>query len=323
MIVAASLAAVEETAAALVPLLIGGIPLLAIVVALTTWLLAGRTLRPVRAMTAEAGRITVTDLGRRIPLPGPNDEIRQLGETLNLMLDRLQRSVARQHRFVADASHELKSPVASLLTMAEVAFQNPERITMTRFTTDVGIEARRLALIVDDLLILASSDEGAFTLQPVSFDLAKLVAEETAHLAATGIEVNLDRATSSPVVADRRRIAQVVRNLVDNAARHAHRRIWIEIGLVEGAVELVVADDGPGIAKTDRERVFERFVRLDDSRSRAEGGTGLGLAVAQAIVHAHNGSIDIIDDPQYPGAVLRIRLRDRLPGARQDEDVVG
>ena len=308
VIVAASLAAVEDTAAALIPRLVGGIPLLAIVVAATTWMLAGRTLRPVRAMTAEADRITVTDLGRRIPLPAPDDEIRQLGETLNLMLDRLERSVARQRRFVANASHELKSPVASLLTMAEVASQHPERITATRFTADVGIEARRLSLLVDDLLTLARSDEGAFTLEPVAFDLAQLVTEETAHLAATPIEVNLERATSSVVVADRRRMAQVVRNLVDNAARHAHSRIWIEVGQVDGGVELVVADDGPGIPHTDRERVFERFIRLDDARSRTQGGTGLGLAVAQAIVHAHGGTIDIVDDPRYPGAAILVRL---------------
>ena len=308
VIVAASLASVEDTAAALIPRLVGGIPLLAIVVAATTWMLAGRTLRPVRAMTAEADRITVTDLGRRIPLPAPDDEIRQLGETLNLMLGRLERSVARQRRFVADASHELKSPVASLLTMAEVASQHPERITPTRFTADVGIEARRLSLLVDDLLTLARSDEGAFTLEPVAFDLAQLITEETAHLAATPIEVNLERVTSSVVVADRRRMAQVVRNLVDNAARHAHSRIWIEVGQVDGGVELVVADDGPGIPQTDRERVFERFIRLDDARSRTQGGTGLGLAVAQAIVHAHGGTIHIVDDPRYPGAAILVRL---------------
>ncbi|MDP3984004.1 MAG: ATP-binding protein [Acidimicrobiia bacterium] len=311
VIVAASLAGVDDATAALVPLLVGGIPLLALVVAATTWLLAGRTLRPVRAMTAEADRITVSDLGRRIPLAAPDDEIRRLGETLNLMLDRLERSVARQRRFVADASHELKSPVASLLTMAEVASQHPERVSGTRFAIDVGIEARRLSLLVDDLLTLARSDEDAFTLEPVAFDLAMLVTEETVHLAASQIEVNLGGAKSLAVVADRRRMAQVVRNLVDNAARHAHSRIWVEVGHVDGEVELVVADDGPGIPEADRVRVFERFVRLDDSRSRTHGGTGLGLAVAQAIVHAHGGIIGIIDDPRYPGAVVRIRL----PGA--------
>lgn len=321
VIVAASLATVEDTAAALVPLLVGGIPLLAVVVAATTWLLAGRTLRPVRAMTAEAGRITVTDLGRRIPLPVPYDEIRRLGETLNLMLDRLERSVARQRRFVADASHELKSPVAALLTMAEVESQHPERIAGTRFAADIGIEARRLALLVDDLLTLARSDEGAFTLEPVAFDLAQLVAEETAHLATTQIDVDLERVTSSEVVADRRRIAQVVRNLVDNAARHAHTRIWIEVAQADGGVEMIFADDGPGIPKTERERVFERFVRLDDSRSRTQGGTGLGLAVALAIVHAHGGIIDIIDHPHYSGAAVRIRLHSRfltLPATQDD-----
>jgi signal transduction histidine kinase len=308
VIVAVSLASIEAAASALIPLLMVGIPLLVLLVGAATWFLAGRTLRPVRAMSEEAERITVTDLGRRIPLPGTRDEIRGLGETLNRMLGRLDTAVTRQRRFVADASHELKSPVAALLTMAEVASQHPERIDLASFASHLETEVRRLGLLIDDLLTLARSDEGAFDLEPGVFDLAALVAEETAHLESSAVKPDLGRVERADVEADRRRIAQVVRNLVDNAARHAHTGIWIETRREQDRVELVVADDGPGIPPADRQRAFERFVRLDDARSRSEGGTGLGLAVVQAIVQAHGGSAEFIDDGSYLGAVIRVRL---------------
>jgi signal transduction histidine kinase len=308
VIVALSLASIEAAASALVPLLMAGIPVLVLLVGSATWFLAGRTLRPVRAMSEEAERITVTDLGRRIPLPGTRDEIRGLGETLNRMLGRLDTAVTRQRRFVGDASHELKSPVAALLTMAEVASQHPERIDLASFALHLETEVRRLGLLVDDLLTLARSDEGAFDLEPGVFDLATLVAEETAHLESSVVKPDLGGVDRADVEADRRRIAQVVRNLVDNAARHAHTGIWIETRRVDDQAEFVVADDGPGVPPADRQRAFERFIRLDDARSRSEGGTGLGLAVVQAIVQAHGGSVEFIDDERYPGAVIRVRL---------------
>jgi signal transduction histidine kinase len=319
VIVAVSLASIDAAASALVPLLMVGIPVLVLLVGSTTWFLAGRTLRPVRAMSEEAERITVTDLGRRIPLPGTRDEIRGLGETLNRMLSRLDTSVTLQRRFVGDASHELKSPVAALLTMAEVASRHPERIDLASFALHLETEVRRLGLLVDDLLTLARSDEGAFDLEPGVFDLAALVAEETAHLESSAAKPDLSGVERADVEADRRRITQVVRNLVDNAARHTRTGIWIETRCVHDQVELVVADDGPGIPPADRQRAFERFVRLDDGRGRVEGGTGLGLAVVQAIVQAHGGSVEFTDHDRHPGAVIRVRLPAVFRGPRRGE----
>ncbi len=308
ILVAGSLAAAEAATTTLTPLLIGGIPLLALVVGVTTWILAGRTLKPVRSMTEEAGQITATDLGRRIPLPGTRDEIQLLGRTLNQMLDRLATSIAAQRRFVADASHELKSPVTSLLTMAEVASNHPERVDTARFAADIHTEARRLALLVEDLLTLARSDEGAMALQPTRFDIGNLIQEETARLWATGVAVHLEQAAPVIINADRRRVAQAIRNVVDNAARHARRDIWIETHQTHDQIEILIADDGPGIPEANRERVFERFVRLDEARSRDQGGTGLGLAVVQTIIKAHGGSVQVVDHSTYPGAAIRIHL---------------
>jgi signal transduction histidine kinase len=308
VLVAGSLAAAEAATTTLTPLLVGGIPFLALVVGVTTWILAGRTLKPVRLMTEEAGLITVTDLGRRIPLPGTRDEIQLLGKTLNQMLDRLEASISAQRRFVADASHELKSPVTSLLAMAEVASQHPQMIDVERFAADAHAEARRLALLVDDLLTLARSDEGALVFQRSRFDLTDLLAEETRRLWPTGKTVHLEGVTPVIVEADRRRIAQAMRNVIDNAARHAKGNIWIESLVTHDQVDVLIADDGPGISQADRQKVFERFIRLDEARSRDGGGTGLGLAVVQTIINAHGGTVGVTDHPAYPGAVIRIRL---------------
>lgn len=308
VLVAGSLAAAEAAASALTPLLIGGIPLLALVVGVTTWMLAGRTLKPVRLMTEEASQITATDLGRRIPSPDTRDEIQLLAETLNRMLERLDASITTQRRFIADASHELKSPVTSLLAMTEVASQHPERIDVERFASDAHAESRRLALLVDDLLTLARSDEGALVLEPTRFDLADLIAEETSRLWPAHITVHLEGVVPIIIDGDRRRIGQVIRNVVDNAVRHARGNVWIETHTSPHQVDILIADDGPGIPPASREEVFDRFIRLDDARSRDQGGTGLGLAVVRTIVEAHGGNIEVVDHSGYTGAVIRIRL---------------
>lgn len=307
ILVAGSLAAAEAATSTLTPLLIWGIPLLALVVGVTTWMLAGRTLRPVRLMTEEAGRITASDLERRIPLPGGGDEIQRLAETLNQMLDRLDHSIAAQRRFVADASHELKSPLASLLAMTEVALQHPETIDLGRFAADAHDESKRLALLVDDLLTLARSDERAFVLERFPFDLSALLTEEASRL-SLGVTVHVAQTEPIFIEADRRRLAQAVRNVIDNASRHAAGNVWVETREADDCVDIVVVDDGPGIPNADREKIFDRFVRLDDARSRDQGGTGLGLSVVQTIVEAHGGSVAVIDHPKHTGAAIRIRL---------------
>lgn len=306
VVAASSLAHAEDAADALAGPLFVGVPSLVALVAGTTWILVGRALRPVRAMTEEADRITASRLDRRIPVPYTGDEIGLLGTTLNSMLDRLDASVKRQRQLVADASHELKSPVASLLTMAEVAGATPGWFSVSELAADVAAEARRLALLVDDLLTLARSDEGRFDLEIAPVDLAQVVSEQVAGHPWGGFDVT--GLASIVVPGDHRRLGQVVRNLLDNAARHASRTVWVETGERDGDAVLVVADDGPGIPPAERSRIFERFVRLDDARSREEGGTGLGLSVVRAIVEGHGGSVRVVDDDRFPGAVFAVTL---------------
>lgn len=308
VVVVGSLASVNRAIATLIPMLAVGIPLLVMIGALMTWGLVGRSLRPVGKMIAQAEGITLAKLDRRIDVPDSQDEIRHLAETLNGMLDRLESSVARQRRFVSDASHELKSPVASLLTMAEVVESARAQIDMKEFAGDVAGEARRLALLVEDLLTLSRADEDHFQLDCTSFDLAELVREEVGSKAVSGVSFDVSGLAATYVHLDRRRMRQLARNLLDNATRHADKRVWVESGGGSGSSYLLIADDGPGIPKSRREEIFDRFVRLDDARSRAAGGTGLGLAVVKAIVEAHGGTVHVVDDDRFPGAVLRIDL---------------
>ncbi|NIA25457.1 MAG: HAMP domain-containing protein [Gammaproteobacteria bacterium] len=306
--VVGSLAPVRGAVATLGPMLAVGIPLLVVVVAWMTWVLVGRSLRPVEDMITRADGITFARLSRRIQMPEGNDEIHHLAGTLNRMLDRLESSVIRQRRFVSDASHELKSPVASLLTMAEVAESARTQIEMKEFAGDVAGEARRLALLVEDLLILSRADEDHFQLERTSFDLAELVREEVGSMDIVDVSFDVSGLAATHVHVDRRRMRQLARNLLDNAVRHTGGRVWVEAGAREGSTYLVVADDGPGIPQNRREEIFGRFVRLDDARSRVVGGTGLGLAVVKAIVEAHGGTVQVVDDDRFPGAVFRVDL---------------
>lgn len=308
IVVVGSLAPVEGTVATLEPMLAVGIPLLVFVVALMTWLLVGRSLRPVEEMITEAEGISLAKLDRRVPVPTSHDEIRHLADALNEMLDRLETSVNRQRRFVSDASHELKSPVASILIMAEVAKTVPDHFDVGQLAGDVAGEARRLALLVDDLLILARFDERGLDLETAASDLAESVAEAVDAIPPGEIHIDASGLGEAPAHVDRRRMTQVARNLLDNAVRHADSRVWVTSGASDGSVWFLVADDGPGIPEDLRVEVFNRFVRLDDARARSEGGTGLGLAVVKAIVEAHGGSVRAVDDDRYPGAVFRVEI---------------
>lgn len=308
VLAAASLDGVGRATRTLLPLLAIGVPLITLLVAMTIARLTRRAFLPIDEMTRQADTISYSDLHRRVPEPGPDDEIGRLAVVLNRMLDRLDSAASRQRQFTADASHELKSPIATLLTMAEVAGANPDGFTVADLAGDVAEQSRRLAALVDDLLTLAHSDERGLRLRRESFDLARVVFDEVATGAAVGIAVDMDGAAPAVLQADRRRIGQVVRNLLDNAIHHATSTVRVETGLLDGRATLRVGDDGPGIAEADRGRIFERFVRLDEGRSRLAGGTGLGLAVVRSIVDAHGGTIAVGDDPDLGGASITVTL---------------
>ncbi|WP_026401906.1 sensor histidine kinase [Actinomadura rifamycini] len=284
--------------------MLAGLPPLLAVVAGVTWLVTRRALRPVEAVRAELAEITVSgDLSRRVPVPEARDEVGRLAATTNATLAALEDSVAKQRAFVADASHELRSPIASLRTQLEVAAAHPELLDVPGAVDDVV----RLQHLAADLLLLARIDAGERP-PPRPVRVAELVRDELDRRAAgdrVPVRASVDgdpRVTGVPG-----RLARVLGNLLDNAERHADRVVRLTAGREGRDVVLRVADDGPGVPAADRERVFERFVRLDDARSRDEGGAGLGLAIARDLVAAHGGTLTVRDAPEG-GALFEVRL---------------
>ncbi len=269
------------------------------------WYLAGRALRPVEAIRAEAASITHTTIHRRVPVPATHDEISRLASTMNEMLDRLEDASTRQRRFVSDASHELRSPVASIRTQLEVALRRPGRDDWPMVAERVLAEDERLEQAVADLVELARLDEGVAYSDLAEVDLDEVVFEECSRERA--IPVDTSGVSGGRVNGRRDALARSVRNLVDNACRHAESRVAVTLQTTDGTVELVVTDDGPGIAPEDRTRVFERFTRLDEGRARDAGGMGLGLAVVRSTVERHGGTVTIEDaDPHGARMVVRI-----------------
>ncbi|MBB4987318.1 MULTISPECIES: sensor histidine kinase [Streptomyces] len=285
--------------------LLVGLPFLLVVVAVVTWLVTRRALGPVEGIRAEMAEITTSgDLSRRVPEPASHDEIARLAATTNETLAALETSVERQHRFVADASHELRSPIASLRTQLEVARAHSELLDVDEVLQDVV----RLQHLAADLLLLARLDAGE---SPVAgrVDLAALVHEELAGRAATdGIAPAL-RIAGGPleVNGSHGQLARVLGNLLDNAQRHATSTIGVDLHADGADLVLAVTDDGPGIPEADRERVFERFVRLDEGRTRDEGGAGLGLAIARDVIRRHGGTLTVSRAPGG-GAAFEARL---------------
>jgi signal transduction histidine kinase len=320
---------VARSDAALVRLMVrGGPPFLALV-ALVTWFTADRALRRVEGIRAEVDGITAEALDRRVPEPPGDDEITRLARTMNEMLDRLQQAGERQRRFVADASHELKSPLAAVQADLEVALAHPGQADWPATASRMLAEDQRMQRLVADLLFLAQCD-GDFSSLTAPAEIVALdavVRDEAARLAhGRAVPVNVHIAVppgQAGVVGRADHLARVVRNLLENAARHARREVAVTLHSVGGELELVVLDDGPGIDRPDRARVFDRFTRLDDARSRDEGGSGLGLPIAREIVEAHGGRISVGDGP---GGRLVVRLPRSPSGAgagRQVEDEAG
>jgi signal transduction histidine kinase len=308
VLVARSTEAVDEAVAAVGGLLAVGLPLLLAVVAVTTWVVVGRALAPVEAMRAEVDEISAAALHRRVPDPPADDEIGRLARTMNRMLGRLEQAQARQRRLVSDASHELRSPVATIRQHAEVALAHPGRTTTSELASTVLAEDLRLQRLTEDLLLLTRADEQSLALRRRPVDLDDLVFEEAKRLReATGLRVDTSAVSAGRVAGDAAGLRRVLRNLGDNASRHARERLALSVAERDAAVVLAVEDDGSGIPEADRERVFERFVRLDGARARDDGGSGLGLAIVAELVAAHGGTVVAAAGP-LGGARVEVTL---------------
>jgi signal transduction histidine kinase len=290
--------------AAALTLLVIGYPLLLAIVGAATFVFVGRSLHPVEAIRRRVATITGRDLRARVPVPAARDEVARLAETMNAMLDRLEASANTQRRFVSDASHELRSPLTTLRAGLELlATQQP---ATAGTTMDMVIEETdRLDRLVSALLLLARADDQGLALRAADVDLDDLVDAERQRLHHSHLAIVV---TAQPVRVrgDAHQLAQALRNLVDNAVRYARRTVAVRLWQENGFALLEVADDGPGIPATDRERVFERFVRLDESRSRDAGGSGLGLAIVREIANAHGGYVRVVDSPA--GTVMRLSI---------------
>jgi signal transduction histidine kinase len=300
VLVARTVETVVEATAEVRTLLAVGVPVVLAVVGLTTWWLVGRALRPVEAIRREVAEISASAMHRRVPDPPGGDEIARLARTMNRMLGRLEDAQRRQRRFVSDASHELRSPIAVIRQHAEVALAHPDRTSTPDLAGAVLAEDLRVQRLVEDLLLLARSDEQTLRLRRRPVDLDDLVFAEARRLRGNGLVVDGLRVDSSGVGAarvsgDPAALARVLRNLGSNAARHAAGLVAFSLAHRDGVAVLAVSDDGPGIPPADRERVFERFVRLDEARARDAGGSGLGLAIVRELVCAHGGTVTIAD----------------------------
>jgi signal transduction histidine kinase len=308
VIVGKTLEPVDETVRAVTALLLGGIPLLLLVVGSVSMRVVGRSLAPVEAIRDEVEKISSRDLHRRVPQPSGGDEISRLATTMNGMLARLENSQARQRRFVSDASHELRSPVATIRQHAEVALAHPETSKLEELADIVLLENARLQSLVEDLLLLSHADEGTLQLRTQAVDLDDLVFEEAKRLrATTELRVRTSRVSAGRVSGDREQLNRLIRNLSNNAARHARGTVEFSLRDGDGSVVLTVDDDGRGVAPSERERVFERFVRLEEGRDRESGGTGLGLAIVAEIATAHEAGIAVADSPMG-GARFEVRF---------------
>jgi signal transduction histidine kinase len=288
--------------------LLGGSALLVAAAAIGAYRTVGKALHPVGDVVNELAEITATDLGRRVPVPEHNDEMRGLTETVNQTLDRLEAAVEQQRRFASDASHDLRSPITAMRVQVEEAQLHPDKTDWPKMADAQEASLDRLEAIVTDLLALARLDSSA--LHPNErVDLGELVASELSRRTAQRpIVTNLQ--PGLVITGDRLQLIRLLTNLVDNAERHAASTVAVSVHREGDEAVLEVQDDGPGIPPEHREVVFDRFTRLDTARNTDAGGTGLGLPIAREIAKQHGGTLTIEDSEQGSRFVLRIPIRD-------------
>ncbi|GAA3245498.1 sensor histidine kinase [Nonomuraea helvata] len=296
---ASSLAEVDRALIWVYLLVFVGTPLVLVSVAGIAWVTVGSALRPVERIRTEMAEITGQDLSRRVPVPDTGDEITDLATTTNDTLDRLERSAETQRRFVADASHELRSPISALRAQLEVATAYPDE-TDWKVTGERALAAAdRLTGIIEELLMLARLDAGAVPERRV-VDLAHVAQEQVRRREGSPVPIVPNLCAAAPVFGSTLQLDRLLTNLLDNATRHAAGRIDLEVAVEGDKVVVTVTDDGEGIPPQDRERVFERFTRLESARVKDKEGSGLGLPLSREIAAAHGGSLTIAD--HSPGA---------------------
>ena len=295
------------------------VPAVGAILALAIWAAVGHVLRPVRAIAGRVAAISGSTLDERVPEPDSGDEIAELAALMNQMLDRLQAASDRQRAFTADASHELRAPLSTLLAAAEVAEVSSDPQKLQELSAKIGGEARRMQALISDLLDLARLDEQRREELLHSVDLWAACEHAIERVNGQDVAVTLAGGPASPIVGVESQIERAVFNLVDNAVAHAGQHVLITLVESATAVAVVVEDDGPGIPPEDRVRVLDRFVRLDESRQRRTGSSGLGLSLSHAIATRHRGSIDVGDSEHLGGARVTIELP--LPGTEPAEPI--
>jgi heavy metal sensor kinase len=291
-----------------------GLPLTVLVVALTGYLVAARALKPVDSMAQRAARITADQLNERLVIENPNDELGKLGVAFNDTLARLERSFDQLRRFTADASHELRTPLTAIQSVGEVSLQMHGDVRYYRDTIGSMLEeTNRLAELVDSLLTMARADAGRIQMRTAEANLLDLANETVKFLEVLAEErhqtIRVEGDQSVIVAVDRTILRQALVNLIHNAVKYSFENGEIQVRILkrENDVIVEVQDFGPGIPPEHRAHIFERFYRVDRSRTRGAGGAGLGLSIAQWAVAIHGGTIEVQCDPG-PGSIFRIHL---------------
>ena len=307
---AASTDDINDSVTTLITSLSIAVPLAAGVLAALTWFLVGRTLRPVEQIRAEVAAIGGTELHRRVPVPEGDDEIVRLARTMNDMLQRVDEASERQRQFIADASHELRSPLTRMRSELEVDLTHPDSADPVATHHSVLEEVTALQHLVDDLLLLARNtalDDAALIDKISSTSPQSSIESEAGSRPRTAFRSRSDHDGPSLALGNATELTRAIANLADNATRHARSIARLVVSTAPAAVTVAVEDDGHGIPTGEHERIFERFARLDESRAATDGGTGLGLAIARDIIERHGGTLTV-DTAYTSGARFVITL---------------
>jgi len=291
------------------------------------YVLSGVLLQPVRDITQVASEISATNLSRRINHQGPDDELKQLADTFDSMIARLERTFEQQRQFVQDASHELRTPLAAIRTNIEVAEMDPHlsEEEMRTLLETIKEQTARLTRLSEDLLMLSTNEREAPPVEPLPLlELAHDVARQLTPLAATrNVSIDVSGDGSVAGMANTDLLFRAISNLVDNAIKYSGegKNVWVTVARKDGAAEIRVRDNGPGIPEEQRSRIFERFYRIDKGRSRAQGGTGLGLAIVRELIESMGGQISV-ESEVGKGSTFIVRLGEAPTEGRRPKPVV-